>query len=81
LVEDWLGSGLLECAYQRIPEGGLAIASVDSTEKLWETIHAYPLYHLFDWQVEPLADLRHVLKAQCQAGGSADRVQDGRLGG
>ena len=65
LISMWKEEALLDCAYQRLPEGGLAIASVDSGEKLWELIHQYPLYRLFEWHIEPLAELEAVLKGEC----------------
>ena len=68
LIGKWLADGQLDCAYQRIPEGGVVIANADSGEKLWEMVHAYPLYNLFEWRVEPLANLGFVLENQCAAG-------------
>ena len=59
-LEKWLADGALECAYQCLGGGGVAIASADSAEELLATIWSYPLHDQFEWHVEPVVD---VLKA------------------
>ena len=59
-LEGWLAEGQLECAYQCLGGGGVAIANADSAEELLATMWAYPLHDQFDWHVEPVLD---VLKA------------------
>jgi len=55
-INQALTDGVFDCVYQRIGGGGVAIANFDSAEDLFAALVTYPLYSLFDWQVEPLVD-------------------------
>jgi hypothetical protein len=59
-IEGMLRDGKLDCSYQRVTGGGIGIANSNSAEELWELINNYPLSAWFDWQVEPLADIRAI---------------------
>lgn len=51
---------ILEAGYAFVTGGGIGIVEAPSHEQLWQILFAYPMYSSFQWQVEPLADLRQV---------------------
>jgi hypothetical protein len=55
-LEKWLADGTLDCSYQRVGGGGVAIANADTAEELLQAMWSYPLYAQFEWQVEPLVE-------------------------
>ena len=62
-AEEWLDSALksgqIDCVYQRVGGGGVAIVNADTAEELWEGIASYPLTAQLEFQVEPLVDVRY----------------------
>jgi hypothetical protein len=54
-----MAKGQLDCVWQRVTGGGVTIANANSAEELFEGLHTYPLYGLFEWQVEPLVDFAY----------------------
>jgi len=52
--------GTLEFGYAFVTGGGIGILNVAAHEELWEVLYNYPLYPLFQWQVEPLADVAQI---------------------
>lgn len=58
-VDNLLKSGKLDCEYIFPGGGGIAIGNVNSPEEAFDLLTSYPLYSLFDWQVEPLVDWKH----------------------
>jgi len=59
-IESRSKSGQLDCIYQRLQGGGVAIVNVNTAEELWEGIASYPFTAQLDWQVEPLFDVGYV---------------------
>ena len=55
-LESNLKSGKLDCAFQTMGGGGIAIANADSAEELWQDLLSYPLSSRLTYHVEPVAD-------------------------
>ncbi len=60
--ETKLADGSIDCVYQTIDGGGLAIVNADSHEALWEQIMSYPLGLLVNFGAEPLIDIHFTFK-------------------
>ena len=52
-----LENGTLDCAYQFVPAGGMAIANYDDHQKLHFDLPTYPQFPNFKWKVKPIVDL------------------------
>jgi hypothetical protein len=55
-LEKWLADGVLDCSYQCVGGGGVAIANADTAEELLQAMWSYALYSQFEWHVEPLVE-------------------------
>jgi hypothetical protein len=60
-VKKGLESGQLDCIYQLVSRGGVAIGNANSAEEMWGAIASYPFFEQFEWEIEPLVDLSFVL--------------------
>ncbi len=57
-----LADGSVDCVYQTVDGGGLAIVNVDSHEALWKQLMSYPLGMLVNFRAEPLIDIQFTFK-------------------
>lgn len=53
----------LDCIYQLMSRGGVAIGNANSAEEMWGAIASYPFFEQFEWEIEPLVDLGFVLNS------------------
>jgi len=60
-LEDKLDSGEWDCLYQRVAAGGgVGIVNADSNDHLWEIVATFPQSNVYEWHVEPLAEIDFV---------------------
>lgn len=64
-AREWLKekkeSGTIDCVHSLVPEGVVAIVNVDSYEKAFALLTAYPMYSHFYWEAIPLTDIDALL--------------------
>jgi hypothetical protein len=56
MLEKLLEDGTLDCSYQLVGGGGVAIGNADTAEDLLRVLWSYPLFSQFEWHVEPLVE-------------------------
>jgi hypothetical protein len=62
-ADNQIKSGKVDCLYTFPEGGGMAIGNVNSQEEAFDALLSYPLYGLFDWEVEALVDWKHAYNA------------------
>jgi hypothetical protein len=59
--EEKIKDGTIDCLYNVIEGGGIAIQNHDSAEEAFDQLADYPGYLLYDWEIIPLVDNSKVM--------------------